>query len=259
MFKKIGLFILMAIMVLSVEACNKGESASEDKKEDKIAIERQKEKDEGAEAEEEQLHTNNYSKSEVTEDVKVVVDGKEITPTDNSGAPVETIIHNGVVYLPVRTVADATGKAYYWDGPNYTVYLGDMGGGLEYPTVELEDMTTVSEKIVATDSLTDNYGNRYSRAIWNDHYGDKLEFLLNMKYSKFKGTLYIPEGVTREDTCYLQVIADGKTIYTSPEMTRASAPIDLDINLTGYNDVKFEFSTQSSYLPVCLGDAGFYQ
>ncbi len=208
--------------------------------------------------------TDNYSVSEVVDNVNIVVNGKEVTPTDNNGNPVETIMHNGVVYLPIKTVAEITGLAYQWDGPSYTAYLGNMNGKLEYPTVKLEDMTSINHSAKKTESLNDNYGNRYGRAIYNHSEGYKLEYLLNMKYSKFKGTLYVPEGEISTKTIYLTITADGNTIYTSPEITRASAPINVDVNVKGYNDVKIEFSdctygSKEYYLSVCLGDAGFYQ
>ena len=69
--------------------------------------------------------------------VKIVVDGEKLNPTDVNGNKVEPFIYNGTTYLPVRAVANALGKEVYWDGPSYTVYLGDMKGELEYPTVEL--------------------------------------------------------------------------------------------------------------------------
>ena len=48
--------------------------------------------------------TDNYSVSEVVDRVNIVVNGKEVTPTNNNGNPVETIMHNGVVYLPILSV-----------------------------------------------------------------------------------------------------------------------------------------------------------
>ena len=53
------------------------------------------------------------------------------------------MIYNGTTYLPVRAVAKAFNKEVYWDGPDYTVYLGDMDCKLEYPTVELRDMEDI--------------------------------------------------------------------------------------------------------------------
>ena len=83
-----------------------------------------------------------------------------------------------------------------------------------------------------------------------------------MKYSKFKGKLYIANGATSSEECYFIIEADGNTIYTSPLLTKSSRPIDLDVNVTGYNDIKMYFNLKSDSLndlPVCLGDAGFYQ
>lgn len=199
----------------------------------------------------------------ITSGIKIVVDGKELHPTDTQGNTIEPMIYNGTTYLPVRAVANALGKAVYWDGPNYTVYLGDMNGGLEYPTVKIEDMVSVGDTPRESDELVDNYGNRYNHAICNMYYHN-MEFLCNMKYSRFKGTLYIPEGETDYRTVYLSIIADGKTIYTSPEMSKTSSPVNIDVNITGYNDVQIKFSdgislASSYYLTVCLGNAGFYQ
>lgn len=191
--------------------------------------------------------------------IKIVVDGRKINPKDANGNTVEPIIYNGTTYLPVRAVGDALGKAVYWDGPNYTVYLGDMGGELEYPTVELEDMTSIGQEIEETNKLTDNYGNSYDHAVINGWFRINLEYLCNMQYSKFKGTLYIPKGETNDSSCYLTITADGKTIYKSPEMTKTSAPVDIEVDLTGYNDVKIDFSGYTDGLDVCLGNAGFYQ
>lgn len=94
--------------------------------------------------------------------IKIVVDGQKLNPTDANGNTVEPLIYNGTTYLPVRAVANALGKPVYWDGPNYTVYLGNMDGGLEYPTAYLKDLTSISDEVSTQyGSLTDNYGNRY--------------------------------------------------------------------------------------------------
>lgn len=195
--------------------------------------------------------------------IKIVIDGRELNPTDANGNKVEPIIYNGTTYLPVRAIANAFGKAVYWDGPNYTVYLGQapIPGGLQYPTVELEDMISIDCEHYSTDVLTDNYGNRYNRAVCNDASGENLEYLLNMKYSKFKATLYVPEGNTSAEPHYIKIIADGKTIYTSPEMTRASSPVNIDINVKGCNNFKIQFCGENYYFSndIALADAGFYQ
>ena len=200
----------------------------------------------------------------MTSGIKIFVDGQKINPKDVNGNKVEPFIYNGTTYLPVRAVADALGKAVYWDGPNYTVYLGQAPYDLEYPTVQLENMTSIANKPTISDQLTDNYGNNYNRAIWNFG-GVQYEYLLNMKYAKFKGVLYIPQGETSNESVILSIIADGKTIYTSPAMTKTSSPVNIAIDVRGYNDLKIEYNHNSnsekggSYPTVCLADAGFYQ
>ncbi len=190
--------------------------------------------------------------------VKIVIDGIEITPRDANGKRVDPIIIDGTTYLPVRAVAEALGKEVYWDGPNYTVYLGKMDGKLEYPTVELQDLESIADEPYETDDLIDNYGNSYVSAIstWGSH--TELEYLLNMKYSRFKATLYMPHGSKYDKSGNKLIIyADGKRIYTSPDMTKTSSPVYIDINIQGCNDFKIEFTENWSYM--CLGDAGFYQ
>lgn len=202
----------------------------------------------------------------ITDGVSIVVDGKKLNPTDANGSVVQPMIYNGTTYLPVRAVANALGKAVYWDGPNYTVYLGEMDGELEYPTVYLKDMTDIGNASIngwstdywkSVDSLTDNYGNTYSEVVKSQNYGnDKYcEYLLNMKYSRFRATLVQPEGRNIDIEQNIKIIADGKTIYTSPTVTKTSRPLDIDVNIKGCNDLKIICSGYTGYLV----NAGFYQ
>ncbi|MBP3337158.1 MAG: NPCBM/NEW2 domain-containing protein, partial [Clostridia bacterium] len=177
--------------------------------------------------------------------IKIIVDGQTLNPTDVNGNKVEPIIYNGTTYLPVRAVANALGKAVYWDGPNYTVYLGDTDGKLEYPSAYLtENNIGVEFKNVYQHQLTDNYGNTYREGLYL--YGNcTAEYLTNMKYSRLKGTLYIPNGITSSNVGQMKVVADGKLIYTSPKMDKTSRPVNFDINIRGYNHIKIEFGGYS--------------
>ncbi len=195
--------------------------------------------------------------------VRIVVDGREIHPTDANGNSVSPIVQNGTTYLPVRAVADALGKAVYWDGPNYTVYIGEMDGALDYPTVELNVDDNIGDYFwdVSRD-LKDNYGNIYSHSIycdWNNYdVTATYEKLCNMKYSRFKGTIYVVNGASDDDMCpNVMIKADGRTIYTSPEMTKSSAPIPIDIDISGCNNFQIILTQRTPC--VQIGDAGFYQ
>lgn len=192
----------------------------------------------------------------ISSGVKIVVDGHRLNPTDVNGNKVEPMIYNGTTYLPVRAVANALGKAVYWDGPNYTVYLGEMSGQLEYPTEELSIDDNIGAGWRKASDLKDNLGNTYSRAIYayNNHAYEKI---CNMKYSRFKGTIYVKDGSNDKDSTQIIIKADDKTIYTSSEITKVSPPIYFDVDITGCYDLQIINTAGEAF--VLIGDAGFYQ
>lgn len=59
-------------------------------------------------------------------DIKLVVNGKEVTPKDVNGNVVEPFAYQGTTYLPVRAVGEALGKTVRWDGETKTVHLGEL-------------------------------------------------------------------------------------------------------------------------------------
>ena len=76
--------------------------------------------------------------------IKVMINGKEVTPTDANGNAVEPFIIDGTTYLPVRGVASALGMNVGWDSATNTVTLDNPGvfkGGVQvyddkYVTIE---------------------------------------------------------------------------------------------------------------------------
>lgn len=62
----------------------------------------------------------------------IYIDGVEMKPTDVNGNPVETFIHNGTTYVPLRAVSQSMGKAVDWDGENHIVYIGKKPGDSQY-------------------------------------------------------------------------------------------------------------------------------
>lgn len=56
-------------------------------------------------------------------DIKVTLDGKQVTLVDSNGQAVEPFAIDGTTYLPVRAVSDALGLEVGWDGATSTVIL----------------------------------------------------------------------------------------------------------------------------------------
>ena len=196
--------------------------------------------------------------------IKIVVDGKQLNPTDADGNKVEPIIYNGTTYLPVRAVADAFGKAVYWDGPNMMVYLGTMNGTLDYPTIRMEDISDIGDgRMKKVSTLTDNYGHKYNTAFGTDWQHTSYHALLKGQFSKFKGTLYVPKDTASNVVATMFIEVDGKAVYTSPDMTKTSRPVDINIDISNANEMRITYTQEGGYnffgYNLCFGDAGFYQ
>ena len=196
--------------------------------------------------------------------IKIVLDGKEFTCTDANGAVVQPIIYNGTTYIPLRAVSSAFGKAVYWDGEDQTVYLGNMNGKLERPTLKLEDIENIAERNAFFDiekNIFDNYGNFYdSFACYENGLGSQYgnvcyETLLDKKYSTFKATLFIPEKSNWDGESSVQIIGDGKLLYENV-MNKTSKPVNIEVPISGVNNFKIIFGDRAE---TYIANAGFYQ
>ena len=84
----------------------------------------------------------------VYNNIKIIVNGEEITPTDVNGNIVEPFIADGTTYLPVRALANALGQEVFWDGETNSVYIGEMPEKEEVPETEPEKAYSVNNKIL---------------------------------------------------------------------------------------------------------------
>lgn len=66
--------------------------------------------------------------------VKIILDGKNITPKDVNGKVVEPFIVGGTTYLPLRAIASSLGLGVNWDQATKTVTLTSSGS--QEPTPE---------------------------------------------------------------------------------------------------------------------------
>ena len=128
----------------------------------------------------------------------------------------------------------------------------------EYP---LSGFTNISGRISTKyGKYTDNYNNRYDTFFDSAGHSfsskNKLEYLLDNKYYWLSGTVYIPNGETYDGHGMLQIIGDGKVLYTSPDMVKTSRPIPFTVSLKGINDLVISYDTTN--ITLCLGNATIY-
>ena len=78
--------------------------------------------------------------------IKIVVNGKQITPQDANGKTVEPFISGGTTYLPIGAIGSALNEPVSWDSKTKTVYVGANSNG-ETPTYtpEKSDLRPASE------------------------------------------------------------------------------------------------------------------
>lgn len=81
----------------------------------------------------------------VYNNIKLVINGEEITPKDANGNIVEPFIIDGTTYLPVRAVASALGEDVNWDGKTNTVFIGKMPENKSLFSVDMSTMKPFSE------------------------------------------------------------------------------------------------------------------
>ena len=157
-------------------------------------------------------------------DIKLLIEGEEIVPTDVTGKVVEPFILDGTTYLPVRAIAEALGVDVGWDGETSTVTL--TSGKEDFP----EDIRCVSYSYVSTDSEDSFYDEDYTVTYTYDGKG----FLVGEKCTGTWNytTVYVndangnPTSVKRTgDSAFTETItydAKGnvltdKTVYDEPD------------------------------------------
>jgi hypothetical protein len=129
--------------------------------------------------------------------------------------------------------------------------------------VDITDFKSLYSDLHFDNRFRDNYGNEYNRALYNrvdNLHGNVIpvyEFLINSNYSRFCGTLYVPEGMSFSGEISMIVYADGTLIYESPKMTKISGPVKINIDISGANDLKITFSDY--YRPLCLANPCLYE
>lgn len=175
--------------------------------------------------------------------IRIVVDGKEITPTDANGNVVEPFASNGTTYLPVRAVGEALGKEVTWDGDTATVYVGQVPGQTDswmkpyevnkwsaiYDGSDPKSFMTVSGKDITQGVLLQDMSGvsaTASYALWNT----------DLKYSTMTFTVGHVDG-SSDDDATLEVYLDGE-LSASYDLKWDGAPQTIELPLNRAASVK---------------------
>ncbi|MBQ3055275.1 MAG: hypothetical protein IJC88_04140 [Oscillospiraceae bacterium] len=195
--------------------------------------------------------------------VKLVVDGEEITPKDVNGNVVEPFIYNGTTYLPVRAIGEAFDKDVQWDGETATVYVGDVVKPAKevhlYDKPYLECEIPAEFKAGKNANLSDrnitNYigfdlRNKEEIDSSNYEYHNSVTYALNGLAKKVKGTFIAPEFNNCDSAEYRVNFynENGTLLYQSPIMTGSVSPIDFEFDPGKALKLRVEFNGHSDWV-----------
>ena len=173
------------------------------------------------------------------------VNGKE------KDAEIEMV--DGEKYVPLKLLHELAGVTVdesYEDGSigiKVPYEMVDATVGIKY----IDQMQTLTVECGGNDvvpNFTDNMGGTYGfGSLAVDSNGYDATYFLGGKYKSLKGKL-VPSAdwsqmKTNNDIGRLDVITDGKTVYTSGAVhSDITKPIDVNVDLTGVNKVEIRVS-----------------
>jgi hypothetical protein len=172
--------------------------------------------------------------------IKIYIDGAELTPKDASGNTLEPFIYNGSTYLPIRAVAEAVGKEVSYDANTNSVYLGDSNTVTKSQAngTYLEPYAGEGYKITDIAMGGVKYENAlclgYQRTFGNAYYN------LSGKYTTFSGVYGLADGnISPGSTATLKFYGDGILLgeYT---INAGDLPKNFTFNVTGVTQLMIE-------------------
>jgi hypothetical protein len=191
--------------------------------------------------------------------IKINLDGEEITPRDARGNVVDPFIMDGTTYLPVRAIGEALGLDVEWNGNTHTVFITTP----EVPPPPRPRVTYLHEVAPAFETFNPISGNPRMREnqsfkMLGDEYVHGWRFtcswasagigspsyqLYNLRgqYTTIKGVLGHVDGTNRDSTGTLSIYLDNE-LYRQYPLTATMLPMEIILNVIGVNIMKIEFT-----------------
>ncbi len=177
---------------------------------------------------------------------------------DRNSKPVSFDINvNGVERVYIKVDKGEYGNNYYLGDCYFYTTRTSENVELKKKPISLYNFKNIGDYVRWYESgYIDNYSNRYGSIMIHDNFYTKTpEYLLNKKYKKFTCTLCTPKG---EGGGKIAIIADGKTIYTSPKLDKTSEPLKVSVDITGVNDFKLQITNNGDPWGVMVANPYLY-
>lgn len=206
----------------------------------------------------------NQSLTVTYDDIKLNINGMQITPKDVTGRVVEPFTYQGTTYLPVRAVGEAVGYTVSWDQTTKTVFMtmaggttggnqgGNQGGNTQTPAVNLVDTFGDPYSYYDNweygiypsnggDSITMG-GTGYKNALRLNSLNRNTNYAmynLGGKYTSLGGIVGSEDGNNGNKTATLSIFGDG-TLLKSIDVSDGALPVNFSVDVSGVSQLKFE-------------------
>ena len=184
----------------------------------------------------------------VYNNIKVVIDGNEVTPRDANGNVVEPFAYNGTTYLPLRAISNAlTGgaKPVSWDQSTYTVYIGErpIEPGKVVDMVDMKTYPAGQQAFKAGQSFQLRQRTYTPFNVLSSPSGGV--FLLNGDYKTLSGFVACPDNaVYSEMLTYLTIWnRDTNEILFKIQPKPAEEPLPVSVDVTGVDKIEIVTTT----------------
>lgn len=190
----------------------------------------------------------------VFKNIKICVDGVQMTPRDTAGNVIEPFIYNGTTYLPIRAVGEATGKEVTWDGATSTVYLGKSS-----MTSYLGQQVKAYKLEAAEEGTATLGGKKYLNSLILSRLNGNAYYNLNGMYTSVSGVYAMEDGAEDDYECMIHFYGDDRLIETL-HVQGGKLPKNFVINVSGVTQLKIvkEDDNRFGWYRACLGSVEFH-
>lgn len=124
--------------------------------------------------------------------IKITMNGQEITPTDGNGNYVEPFVIEGTTYLPVRAVANSLGLNVGWDDSTKTVALSTASDNANQPDAVIYEKNGI--KITYNGTSNGSFFTSFNLLIENN---SNIAITVQVRDESING--YMMDGIMSED------------------------------------------------------------
>lgn len=171
--------------------------------------------------------------------IKIIVEGIPVTPTDANGTAVEPFAVNGTTYLPVRAIGNALGMDVEWIPERNVVELSSKKGNYQYDKCYYSYSVPDFETVVGADAYVklDSPDNKNDMSFYYDP--DKFEEDAKGSYLKEYGELLGKFGFSfsehRGDDWIYYSWLSGMTVRVGTESSTGYVVIEIKMPEEGKN------------------------